>query len=116
MVALILLSPNIQSWIANDIYALDYFSETSNDLLNSLSLTLICTNIGAILFIVGISSMTDLDLLKRMCFLLFIMISFFALPQFIDMVLGNPTSPLVLLMLNFMSPCLLFYGYKKGIV
>ena len=71
---------------------------------------------GIIFLIIGVTSLTDLDTLKRISFLLFVLAGFFALPDLIGFVNGDPTAPLPVIILGLVTMGLFYYGSKKGTV
>ncbi|MCH1454131.1 MAG: hypothetical protein L7U59_06945 [Flavobacteriaceae bacterium] len=72
--------------------------------------------LGIIFIIIGATSFTDLDTLKRVSFLLFVFSGFFALPDLIGFIKGDPTAPLPVIILGLVTLGLFYYGSKKGTV
>ena len=72
--------------------------------------------LGIIFLIIGATSFTDLDTLKRISFLLFVLAGFFALPDLIGFINGDPTAPLPVIILGLVTLGLFYYGSKKGTV
>lgn len=72
--------------------------------------------LGIIFIIIGATSFTDLDTLKRISFLLFVLSGFFALPDLIGFIKGDPTAPLPVIILGLVTLGLFYYGSKKGTV
>ena len=72
--------------------------------------------LGIIFIIIGATSFTDLDTLKRVSFLLFVLSGFFALPDLIGFIKGDPTAPLPVIILRLVTLGLFYYGSKKGTV
>ncbi|MDG1291962.1 MAG: hypothetical protein P8N91_06255 [Flavobacteriaceae bacterium] len=72
--------------------------------------------LGIIFIIIGATSFTDLDTLKRVSFLLFVLSGFFALPDLIGFIKGDPTAPLPVIILGLVTLGLFYYGSKKGTV
>jgi len=70
--------------------------------------------LGIIFIIIGATSFTDLDTLKRVSFLLFVLSGFFALPDLIGFIKGDPTAPLPVIILGLVTLGLFYYGSKKG--
>ena len=71
--------------------------------------------VGMIFLIVGATSITGLDTLKRLSFLFFVLAGFFALPDLISFFKGDPTAPLPVIVLGLVTMGLFYYGSKKGI-
>jgi len=71
--------------------------------------------IGMIFLIVGSTSINDLGTLKRLSFLFFVLAGFFALPDLIGFLKGDPTAPLPVIILGLVTMGLFYYGSKKGI-
>ena len=72
--------------------------------------------LGIIFIIIGATSFTDLDTLKRVSFLLFVLSGFFALPDLIGFIKRDPTAPLPVIILGLVTLGLFYYGSKKGTV
>ncbi len=70
--------------------------------------------LGIIFIIIGATSFTDLDTLKRVSFLLFVLSGFFALPDLIGFIKGDPTAPFPVIILGLVTLGLFYYGSKKG--
>ena len=65
---------------------------------------------------IGATTFKDLEVLKRVSFLLFVFSGFFALPDLISLTQGNPTAPLPVIILGLTNMVLLYFGHKKGVV
>ena len=65
--------------------------------------------------IIGSTSINDLGTLKRLSFLFFVLAGFFALPDLIGFLKGDPTAPLPVIILGLVTMGLFYYGSKKGI-
>ena len=72
--------------------------------------------LGIVFVIIGATSFTDLETLKRVSFLLFVLVGFFSLPDLIGFIKGDPTAPLPVILLGLVTTGLFYYGYKKGTV
>ena len=70
--------------------------------------------VGMIFLIVGATSITDLDTLKRLSFLFFVLAGFFYLPDLISFIKGDPTAPLPVIILGLVTMGLFYYGSKKA--
>ena len=62
----------------------------------------------------GVLTFSDLMVLRRLSFLFFMLMGFFALPDLIGAFKGNPTAPLPVIILNLIMIVLLLYGSKRG--
>ncbi len=71
--------------------------------------------VGMIFLIVGATSIKDLDTLKRLSFLFYVLSGFFALPDLISFLKGDPTAPLPVIILGLVTMGLFYYGSKKAI-
>jgi hypothetical protein len=72
--------------------------------------------LGIVFVIIGACSFTDLETLKRVSFLLFVLAGFFSLPDLIGFIKGDPTAPLPVIFLGLLTMGLFYYGSKKGTV
>ncbi|MGB2129072.1 MAG: hypothetical protein ACPHXR_06295 [Flavicella sp.] len=72
------------------------------------------TGTGVVFALIGATSFKDEAVLRRMSFLFFVILGFFALPDLISFLKGDPTAPLPVVLLGLSSLVLLFYGTKKG--
>ena len=70
--------------------------------------------LGIIFVIIGATSFSDLETLKRISFLLFVLTGFFALPDLIGFIKGDPTAPLPVIIIGLATMGLFYYGSKKG--
>jgi predicted membrane channel-forming protein YqfA (hemolysin III family) len=64
----------------------------------------------------GSLSFNEENVLKRLCFLFFVIMGFFGLPDLIGFIKGDPTAPLPVIAMNLIAIAVLFYGAKKGTV
>ncbi|MBH45509.1 MAG: hypothetical protein CMC93_02705 [Flavobacteriaceae bacterium] len=72
--------------------------------------------LGVFFLLIGVTSISELETLKRLSFLLFVLAGFFALPDLIGFINGDPTAPLPIIILGLITLGLLYYGSKKGTV
>ena len=97
---------------------LDAFGEAPSPdaikMFETFCLVLGLTIIGILFIIYGSLSFNDLDVLKRLSFLFFVLAGFFALPDLIAFFKGDPTAPLPVIILGLTTLGLFFYGSKKG--
>ena len=61
-------------------------------------------------------SFTEINTLKRMSFLFFVLQGFFALPDLISFLKGEPTAPLPVIIMGLITLGLFYYGSKKGTI
>ena len=96
----------------------DAFGESpSSDavkMFETFCLVLGLTILGIIFTIYGSLSFNDLDVLKRLSFLFFVLAGFFSLPDLINFLRNEPTAPLPVIILGLTTLGLFFYGSKKG--
>ena len=83
-------------------------------IFETFALVLSLTVIGNMFLIFGSMSFNNIDVLKRLSFLFFVISGFFALPDFIGFFKGDPTAPLPVIVLGLITLGLFFYGSKKG--
>jgi hypothetical protein len=72
--------------------------------------------LGVISFIYGALSFNDINILKRISFLLFALTGFFALPDLINVFTGQPTAPLPVILMGLVTLGLFYFGSKKGTI
>ena len=83
-------------------------------MFETFALVLGLTIIGLMFLIFGSMSFNDIDVLKRLSFLFFVISGFFALPDLIAFLRGNPTAPLPVVIIGLTTLALFYYGSKKG--
>ena len=109
-----ILSPEFKIMLITDAFA----GNPSADaivIFETFALVVGLIVVGMIFLIVGATSITDLDTLKRLSFLFFVLAGFFALPDLISFFKGDPTAPLPVIILGLVTMGLFYYGSKKGI-
>ena len=89
-------------------------SEDSIIIFNTFALVVGLLVIGVIFLIIGTMRFTDINTLKRMSFLFFVLQGFFALPDLISFLKGEPTAPLPVIIMGLVTLGLFYYGSKKG--
>ena len=72
--------------------------------------------LGIVFVIIGATSFTDLETLKRVSFLFFVLAGFFSLPDLIGFFKAEPTAPLPVIVLGLVTIGLFYYGSKKGTI
>ena len=89
-------------------------SEDAIIIFNTFALVVGLLVIGVIFLIIGTMRFTDINTLKRMSFLFFVLQGFFALPDLISFLKGEPTAPLPVIIMGLVTLGLFYYGSKKG--
>ena len=109
-----ILSPEFKIMLITDAFAANP-SADAIVMFETFALVVGLIVVGMIFLIVGATSITDLDTLKRLSFLFFVLAGFFALPDLISFLKGDPTAPLPVIVLGLVTMGLFYYGSKKGI-
>ena len=91
-------------------------SEDALIIFNTFALVVGLLVIGIIFFIIGAMKFKELETLRRMSFLFFMLQGFFALPDLISVLNGEPTAPLPVIMMGLVTMGLFYYGSKKGTI
>ena len=96
----------------------DAFGDSpSNDaivMFETFALVVALMGIGICFLMYGSLSFEEESVLKRLCFLFFVIMGFFGLPDLIGFFKGNPTAPLPVIAMNLTAIIVLYYGSKKG--
>lgn len=111
-----MFSPDIKAALVLDAFGVESLSPDASLLFDTFILVVGCIVMGIFFMIIGITSIEDLAALKRLSFLLFVVMGFFALPDLINAFAGKPTAPLPVIILNMAALGLLLYGSKKGTI
>ena len=111
-----MISPDVKATLILDAFGVETLSTDGDLMFDTFALVLGCVALGIFFLMVGITSIEDLAALKRLSFLLFVVMGFFALPDLINAFAGKPTAPLPVILLNLAALGLLLYGSKKGTV
>ena len=109
-----MISPDVKAALILDAFGVETLSTDGDLMFDTFALVLGCVALGIFFMMVGITSIEDLAALKRLSFLLFVVMGFFALPDLINAFAGKPTAPLPVILLNLAALGLLLYGSKKG--
>lgn len=109
-----MISPDVKATLILDAFGVETLSTDGDLMFDTFALVLGCVALGIFFLMVGITSIEDLAALKRLSFLLFVVMGFFALPDLINAFAGKPTAPLPVILLNLAALGLLLYGSKKG--
>jgi predicted membrane channel-forming protein YqfA (hemolysin III family) len=98
----------------------DAFGDSpSNDaivMFETFALVVALMGIGICFLMYGSLSFEEESVLKRLCFLFFVIMGFFGLPDLIGFLKGDPTAPLPVIAMNLTAIFVLFYGAKKGTI
>lgn len=89
-------------------------SQDAVKMFELFSLVVGLMGIGICFLMYGVLTFSDLMVLRRLSFLFFMLMGFFALPDLIGAIKGNPTAPLPVIILNLIMIVLLLYGSKRG--
>ena len=108
-----LFSPEFKLMLMTDAFG-DVPSEDAVVMFEQFALVLGLTVIGIIIFLYGSLSFNDEATLRRLSLLFFALAGFFALPDLINVINGQPTAPLPVIILGLLSMGLFYYGSKKG--
>ena len=96
----------------------DAFGDSpSNDaivMFETFALVVALMGIGICFLMYGSLSFEEESVLKRLCFLFFVIMGFFGLPDLIGFLKGDPTAPLPVIAMNLTAIIVLYYGSKKG--
>tara|TARA_B100001063_G_scaffold94224_1_gene87780 strand:- start:2003 stop:2407 length:405 start_codon:yes stop_codon:yes gene_type:complete len=110
-----LFSPEFKMMLTSDAFG----SSPSLDaiiMFEQFALVLGLLILGVISFIYGALSFNDINILKRISFLLFALTGFFALPDLINVFSGQPTAPLPVILMGLVTLGLFYFGSKKGTI
>jgi len=106
-------SPEFKLMLLSDVFG----NNPSTDaivMFDQFALVLGLVVIGIMAMLYGSLSFNDLGVLKRLSLLYFALAGFFALPDLISFIKGNPTAPLPVIILGLICTGLFYYGSKKG--
>ena len=81
---------------------------------SQFTLIQLMVTVGIIFLILGSLRIRNLSALRRLSFLLFVVMGFFALPDLIFWIIGKPTAPLPVILANLLTMGILIYGAKQG--
>ena len=106
-------SPEFKMMLLGDFFG-DNPSADAITMFDQFSLVLGLVVIGIISLIYGSLSFNDLAILKRLSLLYFALAGFFALPDLMSAINGDPTAPLPVIIFGLIGVGLFYYGSKKG--
>ena len=115
LISTIIYSSAIKASRVNEVYGFENLSIESLLFLDKLILLSLCVCLAVICLILRSISITNLDYLRNLSFHLFVIMSFLALPELIDLILGKPFI-LAVLFSNVIISGMLFCAYKRGII
>lgn len=110
-----IISPEFKLTLVSDAFGSNP-SEDAIIIFNTFALVVGLLVIGIIFLIIGTMSFTEVNTLKRMSFLFFVLQGFFALPDLISFLKGEPTAPLPVIIMGIITLSLFYYGSKKGTI
>ena len=110
-----IISPEFKLTLVSDAFGSNP-SEDAIIIFNTFSLVVGLLVIGIIFLIIGTMSFTEINTLKRMSFLFFVLQGFFTLPDLISFLKGEPTAPLPVIIMGLITLGLFYYGSKKGTI
>ena len=110
-----IISPEFKLTLVSDAFGSNP-SEDAIIIFNTFTLVVGLLVIGIIFLIIGTMSFTEINTLKRMSFLFFVLQGFFALPDLISFLKGEPTAPLPVIIMGIITLSLFYYGSKKGTI
>lgn len=110
-----IISPEFKLTLVSDAFGSNP-SEDAIIIFNTFTLVVGLLVIGIIFLIIGTMSFTEINTLKRMSFLFFVLQGFFALPDLISFLKGEPTAPLPVIIMGLITLSLFYYGSKKGTI
>ena len=108
-------SPEFKSMLLVDAFG-DNPSSDAVLMFEQFALVLGLVVIGIITAIFGSLSFDNLEVLKRLSLLYFAIAGFFALPDLISAIKGEPTAPLPVIVLGLISVGLFYFGSKRGTI
>ncbi len=110
-----IISPEFKLTLVSDAFGSNP-SEDAIIIFNTFALVVGLLVIGIIFLIIGTMSFTEINTLKRMSFLFFVLQGFFALPDLISFLKSEPTAPLPVIIMGLITLGLFYYGSKKGTI
>ncbi len=108
-----MFSDELKSSLITDALGLDVSNDTII-MFDTFALVVSSTVVGIIFLILGSLRIRNLSALRRLSFLLFVVMGFFALPDLIFWIIGKPTAPLPVILANLLTMGILIYGAKRG--
>lgn len=110
-----LFSPEFMQILITDAFG-DSPSNDAVKMFETFALVVALMGIGICFLMYGTLSFEDEKVLRKLCFLFFVIMGFFGLPDLIGFLKGDPTAPLPVIAMNLSAIVLLLYGSKKGTI
>ena len=108
-----MFSADFKTFLIADTFGSNFSSDTMQ-MFDTFALVISLMVIGIVILILGSLSIRDLKALRRLSFLFFVIMGFFALPDLIFLITGKPTAPLPVIIANLLTMGILLYGAKRG--
>ena len=110
----VMFSADFKSMLIADAFGSADLSENGLLIFDTFALVISCVGLGIFFLFIGATTIKDEVVLRRLSFLFFVVMGFFALPDLINFLDSKPTAPLPVVILNLLAVGLLYYGSKKG--
>ena len=110
-----LFSPEFKMMLLGDVFG-NNPSDDAIIMFDQFALVLGLVIIGIIILIYGSLSFNDIKILRRLSLLYFALAGFFALPDLINALKGEPTAPFPVIILGLIGLGLFYYGSRKGTI
>lgn len=108
-------SPEFKMMLLSDVFG-NNPSEDAIIMFDQFALVLGLVIVGIISLIYGSLSFNDINVLRRLSLLYFALAGFFALPDLISALKGEPTAPIPVIILGLIGIGLFYYGSRKGTI
>ena len=108
-------SPEFKMMLLSDVFG-DNPSDDAIIMFDQFALVLGLVIVGIISLIYGSLSFNDINVLRRLSLLYFALAGFFALPDLISALKGEPTAPIPVIILGLIGIGLFYYGSRKGTI
>ena len=108
-------SPEFKMMLLSDVFG-NNPSEDAIRMFDQFALVLGLVIVGIISLIYGSLSFNDINVLRRLSLLYFALAGFFALPDLISALKGEPTAPIPVIILGLIGIGLFYYGSRKGTI
>ena len=108
-------SPEFKMMLLSDVFG-NNPSDDAIIMFDQFALVLGLVIVGIISLIYGSLSFNDINVLRRLSLLYFALAGFFALPDLISALKGEPTAPIPVIILGLIGIGLFYYGSRKGTI
>ena len=108
-------SPEFKMMLLSDVFG-NNPSDDAIIMFDQFALVLGLVIVGIISLIYGSLSFNDINVLRRLSLLYFALAGFFALPDLISALKGEPTAPIPVIILGLFGIGLFYYGSRKGTI